>query len=261
MPTRFVKTALVTGANGAIGEAIARGIAARGHAVILACRDEGKGRAALDRIRAATGSDALRLEIVDVGSRDSIAVLARRIEGPLEILINNAAIAPKRKEKTEEGIERQLAVNVLGYVRVVRALEAALTRAERPRVVNVASYWAGDLVVDDLEYERRRYDNDSAYRQSKQANRMLTIVDSERLAPKGIVVNSCHPGDVNSRLSNDLGFGGSQSAEQGAKTPIWLALDAGDQTGKYFADCAERTCQFAKDRAAIEALRARIEAY
>ena len=54
-------------------------------------------------------------------------------------------------------------------------------RSAPARVVNVASYWAGGLDLEDLEFKRRRYDNDAAYRQSKQADRMLTVAFAERL--------------------------------------------------------------------------------
>jgi len=79
----------------------------------------------------------------------------------------------------------------------------------------VASYWAGDLDIDDLEFKHRPYSNGAAYRQSKQANRMLTVAFAERLAEHRISVNACHPGDVNSNLSNDLGFGGHESPGEG----------------------------------------------
>jgi NAD(P)-dependent dehydrogenase (short-subunit alcohol dehydrogenase family) len=124
------------------------------------------------------------------------------------------------------------------------------------RVVNVASYWAGELDLDDLEFERRSYRNGTAYRQSKQANRMLTVAFAERFDPAMVTVNVCHPGDVNSKLSNDLGFGGSESADSGARTPVWLATDAqvAGTTGKYFEHMRETPDRFASDRQAIEAL-------
>jgi NAD(P)-dependent dehydrogenase (short-subunit alcohol dehydrogenase family) len=78
-------------------------------------------------------------------------------------------------------------------------------------VVNVASYWAGGLDLGDLELERRRYDNDAAYRQSKQADRMLSVAFAERLRDAGVTANACHPGDVVSTLSRNLGFGGHET--------------------------------------------------
>ncbi|MCB9089632.1 MAG: SDR family NAD(P)-dependent oxidoreductase [Calditrichae bacterium] len=254
VPLRIV---IVTGANGAIGEAITRQIAALpGYRVVMVCRNEAKARAAAERIRAATGNQAVSYRIADLSRKSEIDTLASGWEGPLEVLINNASTTPRARRETPEGIEMQFATNVLGYLWMSEAFTPHLRKAAPARIVNVASYWAGGLDLDDLEFKRRRYDNDSAYRQSKQAERMLTVALAERLAADGIVVNSCHPGDVNSQLSNDLGFGGSQSPDQGARTPVWLASSApgGRLSGKYFADLREAPCRFGKDREGVEAL-------
>ncbi len=257
------RVALVTGATGAIGKAIAEGLARRGLEVVIACRDAERGKAALAAVSRASTGRAPRLEIVDASLQASVRALAERWTGPLHVLVNNAAECPRQREVTKEGIERQFATNVLGYFWLTRALTDVMQRSAPARVVNVASYWAGGLDLDDLEFLRRRYDNDAAYRQSKQANRMLSLAFAERLAPLGIVVNACHPGDVNSRLSNSLGFGGHESPDEGAETPLWLAVDpaAADVTGKYFEHCNERPCSFSADRAAVEALFERCARY
>jgi retinol dehydrogenase 12 len=250
------RTALVTGATGAIGKAIAGKLARAGFEVVLACRDEAKAKRAVDEIRRAAKHPDVRFELVDVSRRASIEALAARFSGPLHVLVNNAAIAPRRRETTPEGIELQLATNVLGYFWLTRALANALEIGAPARVVDVASYWAGGLVLDDLEFERRPYGNDAAYRQSKQANRMLCVAQAERLRSRGITVNVCHPGDVNSTLSNSLGFGGHESPDGGAETPVWLATstDVESVTGKYFEHCRERECRFGADRSGVGAL-------
>ncbi|MCK5430007.1 MAG: SDR family NAD(P)-dependent oxidoreductase, partial [Anaerolineales bacterium] len=179
-----------------------------------------------------------------------------RWQGPLHALVNNAAVTPRDRQETAEGIELQFATNVMGYLWLTDALREILIASAPARVVNVASYWAGDLQVDDLEFKRRSYNNNSAYRQSKQANRMLTVALADRLKPFGVTVNACHPGDVNSRLSNDLGFGGHETSEEGARTPVWLATEPiGQQkTGKYFEHLREVRCRFGEDKSAVEAL-------
>ena len=76
-------------------------------------------------------------------------------------------------------------------------------------------------------------------------------------------MNACHPGDVNSVLSNNLGFGGHQSPDEGAQTPVWLATSpVGESTtGRYFEHKRTVTCRFGQDRAAVEALYAACGAY
>jgi NAD(P)-dependent dehydrogenase (short-subunit alcohol dehydrogenase family) len=249
--------AAVTGATGAIGKAIALGIAEKpGYTVVLLARNEDKAKRAVQDIAQATGNRQVRYELVDVSRRASIQALAERWHGPLHVLVNNAAVTPRRRHETAEGIELQLATNVLGYVWMIQAFGEHLKQTAPSRVVNVASYWAGDLDVDDLEFKRRPYNNNKAYRQSKQANRMLTVADAERLRPCEVSVNACHPGDVISKLSNNLGFGGSETPEQGARTPVWLATDPIGQaeTGKYFEHLQEVRCRFGTDRQAVERL-------
>jgi NAD(P)-dependent dehydrogenase (short-subunit alcohol dehydrogenase family) len=67
-------------------------------------------------------------------------------------------------------------------------------------------YHAGGLGLDNLVLRRQRYNSNAAYRQSKQTDRILSTVFAERLVDKGDCVNACHPGDVNSILTNTLGF-------------------------------------------------------
>lgn len=251
------RVVLVTGATGAIGRAIARQLAeTQLYEVVLACRDEAKAQKAVKEITQASGNSRVRYELVDVSRRASIQALAERWRGPLHALVNNAAVAPPTRRETPEGIELQFATNVLGYFWMTQLLAGQLRQSAPARVVNVASYWAGGLELDDLEFKRRRYSNGLAYRQSKQANRMLTVAFAERLKSDGISVNACHPGDVNSTLSNNLGFRGHTAPDEGARTPVWLVTSpAGQQTtGKYFERRQEVRCPFGQDRQAVEAL-------
>jgi len=240
-------------------------------------RDESKARHAVQYILDSTDNPAIRYEIADLSRKSEIQALAERWQGPLHVLINNAAASPRRRQETPEGIEVQFATNVLSYFWMTQAFDEILKQSAKDdpekgrqgdtgiavrvedresrvvkndaakrehgykasvRVINVASYWAGDLDLGDLEFKHRSYINGIAYRQSKQANIMLTTSFAWRLAPYSITVNACHPGDVNSTLSNDLGFGGSETPEQGADTPVWLATapEVANVTGKYFSN-------------------------
>lgn len=262
--TKLPTSVIVTGATGAIGEAIALGLAKQPqHHVYLIARDKVKAEKTVEHIRHASSNPNVNYLLADLGRRAEIYALAENWEGPLHVLINNAAASPRTRQETAEGIEVQLAVNVLSYFWMTQAFTDILKDYAPARIVNVASYWAGDLDINDLEFNRRNYSNGTAYRQSKQANRMLTVAFAERLNPLGISVNACHPGDVSSTLSHDLGFGGSESPEQGAATPLWLATDAAgiDNTGKYFEHLRQSRCRFSGDKQTIEALYAICQNY
>lgn len=251
------KVAIVTGATGAIGKAIARQIAGLdSYNVVLVGRDEDKTRRAMKDIIAATGNQKVRCEQADLSSQASIRALAERWEGSLDVLINNAAAAPRKRQETPEGIELQFATNVLGYFWMTQFFSEVLKRSAPSRVVNVASTYAGDLDLNDLEFKRRRYNIHTAYRQSKQANRMLTVAFAERLKPFGVSVNACHPGVVPSKLSRDMGAHGSDTPDEGARTPVWLATSPlwRQETGKFFSDMNGSVCRFCEDEQAIERL-------
>ena len=249
--------ALVTGATGAIGNAIAGQLAAKpNYEVVLLARNEEKARQAVRKIIQATGNQKVRYELADVSRRYAIQSLAGRWHDPLHVLVNNAAVTPRTRQETPEGIEVQFATNVLGYFWMTQAFSERLKRSAPSRVVNVASYWAGGLDLTDLEFRQRRYNNGQAYRQSKQANRMLTVAFAERIKSFGIAVNACHPGDVRSTLSNNLGFGGHETPDEGARTPVWLATDpiGQEETGRYYEHLQAIRCRFGEDRQAVEEL-------
>jgi NAD(P)-dependent dehydrogenase (short-subunit alcohol dehydrogenase family) len=74
------------------------------------------------------------------------------------------------------------------------------------------------------------------------------VAFAEKLKNDGITVNAAHPGDVNSTLSNNLGYGGHETPDQGADTPVWVATakELEGVTGKYFEHRRETACRFSK---------------
>lgn len=248
--------AVVTGANGAIGFAIARGLEDRGFDLVLVVRNAARAERSLGEWR--NSHHRVSVEVCDVGRHSEVVALAQRLPPAIDVLVNNAAECPHHRHETPEGIERQWATNVLGYHWLSEACTPALSRSrsKHARIVNVASYWAGDLDLGDVEFRRRPYDNNTAYRQSKQANRMLTVAHAQRLRELDIAVYACHPGDVRSKLSTDLGFGGQDSPETGADTPVWLASEPlpPDASGKYFARRRAEPCRFGSNQAEVQAL-------
>jgi NAD(P)-dependent dehydrogenase (short-subunit alcohol dehydrogenase family) len=258
------KTALVTGANTGIGKEIARDLARLNARVILACRTEARGRAALDEIVADTGNHQTELRLVDVSSRASVLDLAREFaarEPALDVLVNNAGAWFDEKRTSVDGIELTWATNVLGPFLLTRELLPLLERTGRPgataRVVNVASEMAHSLDLSDVELARRRYDGVTAYSQSKQANRMLTWALARRLAGKPVTANAMHPGwvqtEINSRerglrqrIACAAGKLFARKPAEGADTASWLAASSTLEgvTSKFYIDRCERECRF-----------------
>ncbi len=248
------KTSIVTGSYGAIGKAIAEGLAEKGYKVVLIGRNKNKLHEATNNIITKTGNKSIYYYPVDLSNKNEIKAFANNWNEPLHVLINVAATTPLTREETQEGIEMQFAANVLGYFWMTKFLYSYMEGQADARIVNVASYWAGGLDLSDPESKSGIYDNDKVYRKCKQANRMLSLAFAERLKDKGISVLACHPGDVKSKLSNELGHGGWESPQQGADTPLWCATapELKNITGKYFEHKSERNCHFSADKKAVE---------
>ncbi len=252
-----LKTALITGGTGAIGKAIARLIAEKpGYEVIILARNPNKAEDTVDYLKNVTGNQQISYVLANLSEKEEIKKLAGLWDKPLHVLVNNAGVTPRRREETPEGIEMQWATNVLGYFRMMKYFIPHLKKSAPARIVNVASYWAGDLDMADPEFKYRHYNNNTAYRQSKQADRMLTVAFADMLKTHNITVNVCHPGDVRSRLSTDLGFGGHESPEEGADTPAWLATspEVEGVTGKYFEHRHMTNCPFGQNKEQVEKL-------
>jgi NAD(P)-dependent dehydrogenase (short-subunit alcohol dehydrogenase family) len=268
------QTALVTGATSGIGKHIAIGLAREGATLILGSRDRERGEAARSEIAAASNNPSIEVGIVDVASIESIRNFAAefaKTHDRLHLLVNNAGAWFTERRTSADGYELTLATNVLGPYLLTRLLEPQLAAPGKGRIVNVVSSFAGDYDIEDLEFTRRKYDGLKAYKQSKQALRMLTWGQAERLAGKGITSNAATPGFVKTDLNrNAKGFTAKMlnffaklfavTAEKGAVTPLWVASapELAGQTAKYFDAHKEKDGKF-RDPGAIAALEKRCD--
>lgn len=248
--------AILTGATGIFGKHIAAGLVEAGYATVCIGRDESKGAALLSYLRNRFGPNApdVSFHCVDCSSYHSIQAFAKQWAASkgttaVDILVNNAAVTPPTRSVTAEGIEVQWACNVLGYHWFVQTMFSAMQRARAPRIVNVASFYAGGLKLEDPEFTTRRYDVDKAYQASKQADRMLAREWAERLGPNFTVV-SCHPGVATSGVSLGLGYDmdrTEEAAAKGSQTPLHCALSSDIATGKYYKDNKEERCPYSEN--------------
>jgi NAD(P)-dependent dehydrogenase (short-subunit alcohol dehydrogenase family) len=193
-------TTVVTGANSGIGLVSARELARVGAHVVLAVRDQERGRTAAASI---TGSTEVRqLDLADLAS---VRAFAQQWDGDLDVLINNAGVMAIPQQRTVDGFESQFATNHLGHFALTNLLLPYIT----DRVVTVASsaHRMGRIVVDDLNWERRRYRAWAAYSQSKLANLLFTLELQRRLAAAGSSVRAyaAHPGYAATNLQSHTG--------------------------------------------------------
>jgi NAD(P)-dependent dehydrogenase (short-subunit alcohol dehydrogenase family) len=212
IPAQTGRRVILTGANSGIGYPAARELARAGATVVLACRDEQKGHAAVERLRREVSGAQVELGLFDLASLQSVrSFAARELERglPLDLLINNAGVmAPPKRLETADGFELQFGTNVLGHFALTALLLPALERAATqqtapPRVVMVASiaHKRGRLDLDDLQ-SSRSYSPMKSYQQSKLADLMLAFEMGRRLRAHGsrILCNAAHPGVAETNL-------------------------------------------------------------
>jgi NAD(P)-dependent dehydrogenase (short-subunit alcohol dehydrogenase family) len=201
------KLAVVTGSNSGLGLGLATRLAAAGADVIMAIRNQAKGEAAAQQIRAKVPDAKLTLKRLDLSSLASVAVLGEELnaEGrPIDILINNAGIMqPPQRDTTEDGFELQFGGNHLGHFALTGHLLPLLRAAGHARVTSLSSIASrfGGINFDDPQWEKS-YGATAAYNQSKAATLMFAIeLDRRsRQAGWGIVSNAAHPGLTKTNL-------------------------------------------------------------
>lgn len=137
------RSALVTGAAGGIGAAVAVALAARGAAVLVTDLDESAAAGTAERITAAGGiAEAVALDVRDGAAASAAAARAAALTGgTLHIVVNNAgATAPAMFAKTtEESVLAMLDIHVLGAFRCAKAALAYLPEDGTGRIINVTS--------------------------------------------------------------------------------------------------------------------------
>jgi len=200
------KTVLITGATSGIGKETARGIAAMGATVVMACRNPAKARAVRDAVIRVTGNPSVLAKDLDLASLVSIRAFATELRAAypsLDVLINNAGVFSSSREETADGFELTMGTHHLGPFLLTRLLLPSLKSAPAARIVNVASEAAfyGKIDLDDLQLTRSYgMAGFSAYAASKLANVLFTQELAERLVDTPITVNAVHPGEVNTNI-------------------------------------------------------------
>ncbi|MEU7633612.1 oxidoreductase [Nocardia sp. NPDC049220] len=189
IPDQTGRTFVITGANGGLGTVTTKVLAANGATVIMACRDTAKAK------EVAGGIDGdIHVAELDLADLSSVRRFADN-SGEFDVLINNAGLMNVPFSRTKDGFETQWGVNHLGHF----ALTGLLLDRITDRVVtlsSVAHKQTPKLVIDDLDYEHRRYRRSLAYAQSKLCNLMFARELQRRLTQAGSVKRSygVHPG-------------------------------------------------------------------
>jgi NAD(P)-dependent dehydrogenase (short-subunit alcohol dehydrogenase family) len=252
------KVALVTGGYSGLGTETVRALAAAGARVIVAARRPDK--AAQDLADVAGEVSIVALDLSDPASIDACAAEVSGLTDRLHIVINNAAIMANPLTRDARGYESQFATNHLGHFQLIARLWPLLKAGGADggaRLVSVSSigHRRSDVVLDDLNFERREYEKWSAYGQAKSANALFALHLDKLGAPHGVRAFSVHPGGIATPLQRHLSMEEQKAMgwyddegkvhpafktpAEGASTAVWCAtspLLAG-MGGVYCEDC------------------------
>jgi gluconate 5-dehydrogenase len=217
------RLALVTGSGSGLGFAIAQGLARAGARVVLNGRNRDKLDAAATRLAAAgIAVEVAPFDVTDAAAVDAGIANIARTQGPIDILVNNAAVNQRQSlEQFSLTDWRALqAVNLDGPFLVTRAVLPAMKSRRRGKIVNICSI-ASDLGRPNIV----------AYAASKGGLKMLTRALAVELAPCNVQVNGIAPGffktEMNAALIGDAEF----SAWVARRTPAGRWGEPGEIAG------------------------------
>jgi short-subunit dehydrogenase len=197
--------ALVTGATGGIGDAIARALHARGAHVLLSARR----REALDEVAGRLG-ERTEVLVADLAERDAPTQLAEA-SGAVDVLVANAALpaSGRVEDFSHEEIDRALDVNLRAPMQLTRALLPGMLERGRGHVVFVSSLSG-----------KTGSPRSGIYSATKFGLRGFAAGLREDVEAKGIGVTVVFPGFV-----SDAGL----FAESGVRLPPWVGTRTPEQ--------------------------------
>jgi NAD(P)-dependent dehydrogenase (short-subunit alcohol dehydrogenase family) len=254
------KTYIVTGGNSGIGETTVAQLAKQGAHVVLACRRPADGERVKTLILQNKPRGAVEVAELDLASLQSVRNFAAKfLESHTQLhgLINNAGVMNTPFGWTKDGFETQIGTNHLGHFLLTELLLPRLIDSAPARVINLSSCFhdkamgrEGYIDLEDLNFERRKYDGWTAYAQSKLANLLHARELSQRVAGTKVVAVSVHPGWVRTNLIRSSGpvwiqnvfkplfrLAGMIEPWEGAQTTLYalLAPEGAAKSGQFFS--------------------------
>jgi len=198
------RVALVTGSSRGIGLGIARRLGKDGFAVVIvATGPKEKHQAVLDELTS-EGIEHIYVQ-ADIGNHDDRLRLVEetvKAFGRIDVLVNNAGVAPKVRadllEMTEESFDRVIGINTKGNMFLTQAVAKQMLKQEvigkkRGTIINISSCSAEVSSTSRGEYCV-----------SKAGVSMLTTLYADRLACEGILVHEIRPGVIATDMTSTV---------------------------------------------------------
>lgn len=247
IPDQKGRVTIVTGSSSGIGYESARALANKDAKVIIAVRNLGKGKQALEKIKSQNPNadvTVIHLDLADLSSIKKFGDDYKKQFSRLDLLINNAGVMIPPYSKTKDGFELQFGTNHLGHFALTALIFDLINKTPNSRIVNVSSsaHKYGNLNFDDLNWEKRKYKSWNAYGDSKISNLYFTYELKSRLEQNhsNVKVTAAHPGwtatdlQRNSGLFEFLNRFFAMKPEKGALPTLRAAFDENAKSGDFF---------------------------
>ncbi len=242
------KIALVTGGTGGIGKEVARGLLQRGMAVMIVGRTAAKGEQTAAKLGQSTGNKHVSFVQADLSQMREVQRVAETFRAQhdrLDVLVHSAGIIHMRFDRTDEGIEYNIASSFLQRFLLTNLLLDQLKAGAPSRVVNIAGS-RGKGKIDLSHFSNPSYGGMRAHGQAQAANDAWTVELAKRLSGTGVQVVALNPGAVDTDIRREMPnwmtgvmkliFGRKAlTPAQGAELPLWLATEADEIHGKLYS--------------------------
>ena len=248
------KNIIITGATDGIGLAAAKEVSKKGYHIGLVGRNPEKGKKAIETIISYSGNENLDFFECDLSLVKNVKSLSEQIKqkyNKVDVLLNNAGGANKKKIITSEGLEKTFATNQMNYFVLSTELLNIISESNDGRIVNVASnaHIGAEVDYGNINSEKS-FSAWTSYCVSKLMNIMFTYQLS--LMQDKVSINVLHPGFVDTKIAGNEGnlikyivkFGAkmfARTVDNGADSSIYLSTsdEVKGVSGKYFFKCRE----------------------
>ena len=201
------KTVVFTGGTDGMGKVAVEKLAKMGAEIMLLGRDKEKTLAVVSELNQIANKENSHYVPCDLASQESIRNAAEIIlekYPKIDLLINCAGINVATRQVTEEGYEKNWAVNHLGPFLLTNLLLERVKESAPARIINLSSAMEkhGHIRFDDLQ-TTQKWSLMKTYSQAKLAMNMCTRKMARELKDSGVTVNALNPGFIKTNLLRD----------------------------------------------------------
>ncbi|MTI10304.1 oxidoreductase [Curvivirga aplysinae] len=247
IPDQSGRRVIITGAATGLGKETARVLASKNAEVIIAARNKAKAHKAIDDIHRDFPKANVTFRQLDLADLASVKSFANGIIADfneLDVLINNAGIMMCPKATTKDGNEIQMGTNHFGHFALTGQLLPLLEKAEDSRIVILSSiaHKMSKIDLDDINWEKRKYNTNMAYYDSKLADQLFAHELNRKLAdrPNAPMVTIAHPGWTATDLQRHNGLVRflniffAQQPKDGVLPTLRAGFDKDTKSGDFF---------------------------